>query len=353
MQLPPPVHGVSVMNRIIRDSAVINGAFACDYINLTTAASIHDLGKNRLIKYFSFLSIFFKAFYKMLTRRYDYVYITVFPYGLAFFKDSAIVLLARLLGQKPLLHMHVYGIKKSAAKSAFRTRYYRHTFKHAEVICLSGLLKEDVRPVFNGKIHILPNGIPQVNFENRYKALRQPAPVLYLSNLIKSKGILLLVEAVAILKQKKVALHVRIVGAEGDITYSELKALVLSKDLGSHITLVGPKYNSDKYHEFEHAGLFVFPTSSDTFGLVLLEALQFGVPCISTDVGGIPDVLGDGRGLIVKDINAGTLAAAIELLLNDPARRQQMSDAGFAYFENHFTTAVFEQKLLSILNGEI
>ncbi len=353
MQLPPPVHGVSVMNRIIRESTLLNDTFACDYINLTTAKSIHDLGKGGFGKYLSFFSIFFRAFAKMLTRRYACVYITIFPYGLAFYKDSAIVLMARLFGLRPVLHMHVHGIRKASGKSAFRKMYYRFVFRHAEVICLSERLQEDIEPVFQGKVHILPNGIPQVNFENHYNGAQNPLTLLYLSNLIKSKGILLLMDAIELLKQKPYHFHARIVGAEGDITYHELKEMAAAKGIESYITLAGPKYNDDKFDEFRQAGIFVFPTSSDTFGLVLLEAMQFGVPCISTPVGGIPDVLGDNRGFIIGEIEAQALAGAIESLLADPARRLEMSSAGFTYFQHNYTTAVFEQRLISILNTVI
>src|SRR5687767_12165260 len=96
MQLPPPVHGVSVMNRIIRESVVINTSFACDYINLATAKNIDDLQKSGLRKYFLTLKIILRVIGKMMARRYDYVYITIFPYGFAFLKDSLVVLLARL-----------------------------------------------------------------------------------------------------------------------------------------------------------------------------------------------------------------------------------------------------------------
>ena len=80
MQFPPPIHGVSVMNDIIRNSTLINSKFQCDYINLATAKNIDDLQKNSFFKYILTLKIISKAFYKMLTNRYEYVYITIFPF---------------------------------------------------------------------------------------------------------------------------------------------------------------------------------------------------------------------------------------------------------------------------------
>lgn len=351
MQLPPPIHGVSVMNQLVRDSVLLNQSFQCDYINLTTARSIDDLGKSRLSKYRSSFSIVLKAIGFMRRKKYKAVYITIFPYGLAFLKDSLVVMIARLFGQKPILHLHVSGFKPQADKSIFHTWYYRFVFKNTEVICLSELLTSDISSFYKGKIHILPNGINQVNFENSYPSQQNPVSILYLSNLIREKGILVLLDALQILMQRKVPFNARIVGAEGDISYRFLKDYIAARGLEKHIALIGPKYHEDKFDEFRQAGLFVFPSVCDTFGLVLLEAMQFGVPCISTPVGGIPDVLGDGSGLIINQVNAGALADAMETLIMDPEKRNAISRKGFERFKTNYTTDIFEARLKHILDN--
>jgi glycosyltransferase involved in cell wall biosynthesis len=352
MQLPPPVHGVSVMNKIIKDSGVINEALDCDYVNLATAKNIDDLQKNGFLKYLVTLKIVFKTFYKMATNRYDYVYITIFPWGFAFLKDSIIVILAKLFRLKPLLHLHTHGFKRNSEKSTLKKKYYRFVFKNTEVICLSDLLLEDVETIFSGKVFILPNGIPQVNFENNYNASKQPLTILYLSNLIKGKGVLILLDAAEKLKKKEVSFHLRIAGPEGDINYKMLGDLVKEKKLENNVTLAGPKFGNEKYDEFRNAGVFVLPSNYDTFGLVLLEAMQFGVPCISTNIGGIPDVLGEGRGIILSEITSEALAEALESFIRSAEKRLAASRLGFHYFQSNFTVGIFENRLKNILMGK-
>ena len=352
MQLPPPVHGVSVMNKLIHDSALINSELRCDYVNLATARDIHDLQKHGWRKYFRTLAIAFKVFAKLATRRYDYVYITIFPWGFGFIKDSVMVLLTRLFRQKVLLHLHTYGFKRESGKSALRKWYYRLVFKKAQVICLSDLLVEDVETFYKGPVYILPNGIPQVNFENTYMANQQPLQLLYLSNLIKGKGILLIMDALALLKQKGHAFHLRVVGSEGDVSYAMLKNYIQEKGLQAEVKLVGPKFGAEKFEEFKKAGLFLLPSNYDTFGLVLLEAMQYGVPCIASNMGGIPDVLGEGRGLILPALTPEALSTAIEQLLTDKDRRLLISKVGFEYFKGNFTVEVFEKRLCNILKGQ-
>lgn len=350
MQLPPPVHGVSIMNKLIHESAYINQAFHCDFVNLTTARNINDLGKGAGSKLISFFSIYKQARQLMRKRRYGYVYITLFPYGLAFWKDALIVLLAKRLKQRVLIHNHVLGLHEAGHKNGFRKWFYRRVFRDTEMICLSPRLTSDLDGLFDGKIHILPNGIDQVNFENTYEQEQLPLSILYLSNLIRTKGILILLDALELLKKKGVVIPLRVAGAESDITYAELEQVVRTKDLQAQVTLLGPRYGDEKWKEFRQAGLFVLASSADTFGLVLLEAMQFGVPCISTRVGGIPDVLGDGRGYILPHTDASSLADAIEALATHPEMRRQMSRASFDYYSHHYTTAVFERRLAGLLN---
>ncbi|MEI6020441.1 MAG: glycosyltransferase family 4 protein [Bacteroidota bacterium] len=352
MQLPPPVHGVSVMNEIIRSSKIINEQIHCDYINLATTKDIKDLRKSALYKYFVTLKILFQVIFKLAGKRYDLVYITIFPFGFAFYKDAVMVMAAKLMRKKVLLHLHTYGFKKASEKSPFVKGIYRKVFKNTRVICLSDALVEDVEKIYEGEVDVLPNGIPQVNFENTYHVNKNVPSLLYLSNLIKGKGILLIIEAAAMLKSKGIAFKLRVAGAEGDVTYNMLQKLIDQYALQDFVTLLGAKYGEEKLAEFKQADVFLLPSDYDTFGLVLLEAMQFGVPCIATAIGAIPDVIGDGRGLLLNNLKPEELAEKMEILIQSPDMRLKISGLGFNYFKSNFTVQVFEQRCLNVLLGK-
>jgi glycosyltransferase involved in cell wall biosynthesis len=86
--------------------------------------------------------------------------------------------------------------------------------------------------------------------------------------------------------------------------------------------------------------LFVFPSHTDTFGNVVLEALASGVPAIVTPDGGPPTIVRDGvTGRIVPD--AG-FAAAVAAVLADPAKHAAMRQAARAYALTMSWDSVFE-----------
>lgn len=352
MQLPPPIHGVSVMSKIVYDSLAIRQAFRCRFINLSTSNSVIDLQKQRFYKWLKAIKLFATTCCCLLFFRYKKVYITVFPYGPGFIKDFLIVLLTKLFFQKPILHIHSYGFKKYGEKSLVRSFLYKVLFKNTEVICLSKLLVEDIAPFYSGVVNILPNGVPCVNTTNKYKIREGNTTLLYLSNLIRGKGIYLVLEALANLKRTGFDVELRIAGPEGDVTYAELSKEVDRLQLTQHVYFLGPRFGEEKEAEYRNADIFLLPSDYDTFGLVLLDAMQFGVPAISSPIGGIPDVLGEGRGVLVDRIDAKALTSAIEALLLNPTARLEISGKAFRYFHENYTTAIFEKRLVDILNNQ-
>lgn len=82
---------------------------------------------------------------------------------------------------------------------------------------------------------------------------------------------------------------------------------------------------------YASADLFVFPSATDTFGNVLLEAMASGVPVIGADVGPTRELLAPGGGITVPAGSAQALADAIETLAAAPGRRATLANRGIAY----------------------
>jgi glycosyltransferase involved in cell wall biosynthesis len=76
---------------------------------------------------------------------------------------------------------------------------------------------------------------------------------------------------------------------------------------------------------YREADMFVLPTRADCYSLVCMEALASGLPIIATKVGGIPDILCEGKTGHLLDVDdAAGLGDALEALISEPARRREM-----------------------------
>ncbi|MBO5455307.1 MAG: glycosyltransferase family 4 protein [Muribaculaceae bacterium] len=90
--------------------------------------------------------------------------------------------------------------------------------------------------------------------------------------------------------------------------------------------------------------------NNECFPLVILEAMQQAVPVISTEEGGIPDIIKNGEtGLIVKSKSSEDLAKAISLLLDNPDFLVKLGKSSYEMFKSKFTHIQFERNIINCL----
>lgn len=105
---------------------------------------------------------------------------------------------------------------------------------------------------------------------------------------------------------------------------------------------------------YRTSDVFVLPTLSDTSSWVCLEAMASGLAVVSTRVGGIPDLIDDGRtGLLVAPADKASLTDAMARLLGDPALRRQMGRLGREKVEREFNAAVNVPRILGLMKQAV
>jgi glycosyltransferase involved in cell wall biosynthesis len=358
-KLPPPINGATVVNNNIFSSTKIKKQFACTFINYGTTKKTTLSGKLTINKFVIYLNALGRFLIKVLFNRYDLVYLTIAPTGTAFFKDSIFVLFSKIFSSRVIIHLHGKGIRNAAEKNSILNYYYKWIFKNTKVICLSEILMKDIQEIYLEKPFILPNGIgvPEGDWKINDKKIEVIPKIIYLSNFIKSKGVLDLIEALEILKRNDINFSAQLIGAPSDeIDIIKITKLIKNKKLDQFIDFVGPKYHEEKYSVLSEANIFVFPTYyvHECFPLVILEAMAFGLPVISTSEGAISEIVEDGiTGYIIGKKAPKEIASKIIELVNQPEVYANMSRNSRAKYNKSYTLQQFEDNLIKIFSKVI
>ncbi|HET9746796.1 MAG TPA: glycosyltransferase family 4 protein [Chitinophagaceae bacterium] len=354
VQLPPPVHGTSVVNNYVVSFRSIQSKYECRTLPLHFADNLDDLGKVSFKKFRLLLATLIKLTGKLIFFRPHLVYFTIAPAGAAFYRDFLFSILIKISRSKLLLHIHGRGFAEGSKRSKLYRELCRMIFTNSYCIHLTESLKYDVPFLHIKNRYVVPNGIPEVN-TNPVKRIVNNGIIhlLYLSNYVRAKGVLELIDAIEKVTHHNNRLHLRLVGKPFDLTIDYLEDYIRKKNLSSFITVCGPKYDQAKYDELSNADILIFPTyyTNEAFPLVLLEAFDFGLPCITTHQGAIPDIVENGvTGLLVEPRNIESLAGQILFLLNDVNLLNELGQNARQKFLEKYTLPVFEKNLANVFD---
>lgn len=356
--LPPPVHGSAMVSQYIKDCKELQEGFACDFVNLSTSRNIDEIGKKSLMKYIRFIGAYFITLWKLLTKRYALCYLAITCHGMGFLKDAPFVLLCKIFRHRVVIHQHNKGMSNCIDRQPYKwllPLVYRNT----KVILLSWYLYPDIEKVVKREqVIICPNGIPELFDEEPHFRRNNAVPhLLFLSNLIPSKGVYVLLDACKILKDKGYKFICDFVGGESkEITREIFEKAVKERTLNTVAVYHGSKYNNEKIDYFKKADIFTFPTfyNNECFPLVLLESMQYKLPIVTTNEGGIPDVVKDGiNGYVCKKEDTTSVATAIETLLNNKEKRTRMGENGYKIFKEDFTLQKFNENFMKIIHEAV
>lgn len=167
-----------------------------------------------------------------------------------------------------------------------------------------GINKDRVKVIYNG-IDVLQN----VNGLCRKQSERDVTKLLYVGRLIETKGVHILLDAVKKLIDRKENVELDILG-DGPMRMDYEQ---IAEKLGIRNKVHFRGYVLDKQKFYENADIFVCPSiCQEAFGISIIEALAQGLICVASNVGGIPEIIDDGKdGFLVQSGNGSELAETL------------------------------------------
>lgn len=257
-------------------------------------------------------------------------------YGLI--RDCFLAKMAKKYQAKVLLHCHCdVSIQ---ANSLIGRYFYKKTANIADVVLtLNTPSKEFTKSVANKDSVILPNfilkeSIPGLNEE---KSINETVEkVIYVGHVTKAKGSDVII---------------KVAERFPNITFSLFG--YISEEIASlakpdNVLLYGEVSSQEVMNAFNESDVFLFPTLTEGFPMALLEAMAYGMPCITTSVGAIPDMLEHRGGIILKPGSVEDFVIAVGKLFHDRELRFQMSQWNKEKVHKCYTQDIVLNKMLSI-----
>ncbi|OUD14697.1 colanic acid biosynthesis glycosyltransferase WcaL [Thioflexithrix psekupsensis] len=284
-------------------------------------------------------------------------------YGFFYFVEA--VMLGYWMQQRQLTHVHVHFANAAATVALIAARifpvnysitvhgpdefYNTHEFLLTEKIknatficCISQFARSQLMAVSSpdhwDKFEISPLGVHSAHFiPFNPREKNAVFTALCVGRLVPVKGQAILIQAVSHLHQMGESIRLYIVGDGPD--KDDLKQLVAAQQLTESVFFTGA-VNQDKILDYyRQADVFVLASFAEGVPVVLMEAMSMAIPCVTTHITGIPELIGAGQGLLVAPSDSVALANAIKFLMHNPELAQNMGIAAREKVKQHYELA--------------
>lgn len=357
-QTPPPFHGQAVMNQYLLEGEYSEIQF--HHVRMAFSSDIQEVGSFKWKKIFHFVAVFFGIVAaRFQTGARILYYPPASPNMVPFLRDCVLLIGTRWLFKKTVFHFHANGLADLYARLPWllQKAFWLAYEKPALSIAISDYGKRDGEFLKSKGIVLIPNGIPEPSTlsEINKSTPNAMAEILFCGMVSEEKGVGILLEACAKLKQRGASFRCKIVGkAASEVEEKKFKDFIQNHQLEGTVEFTGPLYDDNKWKAYAGADIFCFPThySAESFGLVAVEAMMFALPVVATNWRGLPDIVVDREtGFLVPTKDAKSIAERLENLILDPDLRRTMGAAGRLRYQEKFTIEKFRNSMEEALSA--
>ena len=342
--LPPPYNGQSAA------FSPVVGSFAAEEILLVNITKYRSGIVNTL--WTMLCTLYYFAFF-----RFDTVYFTSSRSMPGFVKDIPLLLLGRWLKKRMVNHLHGANFKSFYDNSGLLKPLIRYCYRNVDT---SIVLFEGMRTEFSDfpamKIQVIGNCYEELFDRQDESGFQKTCNVVFLSGIMKSKGILEFLDACELVLRHRHDIMFTIAGLPCSDNFLKKKAIAalffrrykkLKKQFPDQIQYLGEITGQKKVELLYGSGIFVLPTwhPSEAFPISILEAMRAGNAIVTTRHNFLPSLVKPENGILVNPHSVPEIAEAIETLLSDRVRLQNIqqynrSFARIEYNQEKYVTAV-------------
>lgn len=293
-------------------------------------------------KYLMALKALLRFAYLLLFWRPDIVHIH-FSAGFSFYRKSLFALLCRFSRARLLLHSHAPNFDVFFEKRSRRNqRFILSILRRADCLLVVSDQWRTRFEAYGLQVPIVTIYNPVARPAQLARTRRDKPLVLMLGRLGKRKGTYDILKAIPLVEASGVTADYWL-GGDGEV--EQVQQIVSANEWGQHVRLLGWVRDQAKHDALSQADLLLLPSYHEGLPVAVLEAMAYGLPVISTPVGGIPEAVDDGEtGFLVPPGDVAALAEKIRLLLTDPELRARMSRmAQQRMMEKFEVTAIMQQ----------
>lgn len=328
---------------------VIDGILKSDLSKKYSIENIATTTSNR--KIFTFIKSIFEFINKAIKKEIEIAHIHMASKG-SFCRKSIIVLMCKLFNIPSVIHMHgacfdqFYNSMGKIARG-----YCKYIFKQSEkVIVLSESWKNFFSTWVDEKKIVVVNNSVKVDekFKIKIKEEKSCVTFVFMGKCGVRKGVYDLLDTIEEIKNHGYDESKFKVILAGDGELDKVNEKVLEKKIENVVNVKGWIEKEEKEEILLSGDVFILPSYNEGLPMAMLEAMSFALPCIVTNVGGIPEVIKNGvNGFISSPGDKKSLYNNMMSLINNEDNRKEMGKNSFDTVNGHFNQ---EKELLKISN---
>lgn len=297
--------------------------------------------------------------YKIISNRYELIHLNPSLGKRSFYRDSIFIIISRILNRNTLVFFHGWleEFEKKIKENKIKKNIFKYSYAKADkFIVLSGFFKKKLielgvspdKEFFIETTVADTTDLDEFNLEKKFLSYNDKINFLFLSRIVKTKGIYIAIDAYQhFLRKLSDRLSTLTIAGDGPELQAAKKYV---NDLKiPNINFTGYVSGEMKKKILLESHILLFPSYTEGLPITILEGMLYGMPIISRDTGGIPDIIQQNiNGFLTKSFQPEVFTNFLSILSTDDKLYKKMAATNHQIAVKKFTREVVRERILKI-----